>query len=56
MNISFSKLVEEECEECREFSLHSHNEEHIVEGSEDGRPEYPPPPSLSRPRRIVINC
>ena len=44
MNISFSKVVEEECEECREFSLHSHNEEHIVEGSEDGRPEYPPPP------------
>ena len=44
MNISFSKLGEEECEECREFSLHSHNEEHTVEAN--GRPVYPPPEEL----------
>ena len=35
MNISFSKLGEEEYEECREFS-------HVVEGSEDGLPVYSP--------------
>ena len=44
MNISFCKLGEEECEECREFSLHSHNEEHTVEAN--GRPVYSPPEEL----------
>ena len=53
MNVGYAKLGEEECEDCREFSLHCHENEEIeltrdVEGQQEGQGKtaYTPPDEL----------
>ena len=47
MNIGFGKLGDEECENCRAFSLHEHDSKETSDAdSERCSVEYNPPPDL----------